>query len=125
MIIFSLYIYIIISFINIIIILIIMKKKKRQIYCSCGNPVTIYKKGKKHRVFVCPQCGIIANNPLPLAAIAAAAAPSLIEGAINLIGSKKSPKTRLSDGEASILPKTIKYDNLDKPNMAERIAFGH
>ena len=23
----------------------------------------IYKKGKKHRVLVCPQCGVLATNP--------------------------------------------------------------
>jgi hypothetical protein len=102
-----------------------MKRNKHIFHChQCGSATTTYKKGKKHRILVCPNCGILATNPLPLAALAAAAAPSLIEGAINLIGNKKTPKTRLSDGESPILPRTIKYDNLDKPNMAERIAFG-
>lgn len=48
--------------------------KKRVIHCGkCESPVTIYKKGKKHRVFVCPSCGIIATNPAPIGLIARAA----------------------------------------------------
>lgn len=42
--------------------------KKRVIHCGkCESPVQVYKKGKKHRVFVCPSCGIIATNPGPMA----------------------------------------------------------
>ncbi len=40
------------------------KGKKRQFHCErCANPCTIYKKGKNHRVLVCPQCGVLATNP--------------------------------------------------------------
>lgn len=40
------------------------KRAKRQFHCErCGNPCEIYKKGKKHRVLVCPQCGVLATNP--------------------------------------------------------------
>lgn len=40
------------------------KRAKRQFHCErCGQPCTIYKKGKKHRVLVCPECGVLATNP--------------------------------------------------------------
>lgn len=41
-----------------------MAKKKPSFHCqACGNPCTIYKKGKGHRVLVCPKCGVLATNP--------------------------------------------------------------
>ena len=41
-----------------------MKKRKHQFHCQfCGMPCEIYKRGKSHRVLVCPSCGILANNP--------------------------------------------------------------
>lgn len=41
-----------------------MGRKKHQFHCQhCGSPCDIYKKGKGHRVLVCPHCGIIATNP--------------------------------------------------------------
>lgn len=43
------------------------KAPKRQFHCEkCGNPCTIYKKGKNHRVLVCPSCGVLATNPFSL-----------------------------------------------------------
>lgn len=43
------------------------KKAKRQFHCQkCNSPCEIYKKGRKHRVFVCPSCGILATNPFSL-----------------------------------------------------------
>jgi len=46
-----------------------VKKQKRQFHCqTCGFPCEIYKKGKKHRVMVCPQCGVLATNPVALVA---------------------------------------------------------
>jgi len=40
-------------------------KKKRQFHCEkCGSACDIYKKGKAHRVLVCPQCGVLATNPI-------------------------------------------------------------
>ena len=29
----------------------------------CGSACTIYKEGRKHRVLVCPHCGVLATNP--------------------------------------------------------------
>lgn len=41
-----------------------MRRKKRQFHCNqCSSPCEIYKKGKKHRVLVCPHCGVLATNP--------------------------------------------------------------
>lgn len=41
-----------------------MKRKKHQFHCAkCNSALEIYKKGKKHRVLVCPICGILATNP--------------------------------------------------------------
>lgn len=64
------------------------KSKKKLFHCEkCGNACEIYKKGKKHRVLVCPQCGVLATNPLPL--MAAAALPGLIQGASRIFGGDK------------------------------------
>ena len=39
-------------------------KKKRSFHCqTCGCACEVYKKGKKHRVLVCPKCGVLATNP--------------------------------------------------------------
>lgn len=44
-----------------------MAKRKHQFHCNtCNSPCDIFKKGKAHRVFVCPQCGILATNPFSL-----------------------------------------------------------
>jgi len=41
-----------------------MARKKRQFHCEkCSSPCMIYRKGKAHRVLVCPRCGILATNP--------------------------------------------------------------
>lgn len=68
-------------------------KQKRQFHCEkCGSPCEIYKKGKKHRVLVCPKCGVIATNPLPLIA-GAIAGKALKAGASMLgIGGSKTEK---------------------------------
>lgn len=56
------------------------KRKKKQIHCvETGLPCEWYRKGKNHRVLVRADGKVIANNPLPLAAIAATAAPTVIE----------------------------------------------
>lgn len=40
-----------------------MRHKKHLFHCEkCGIECTIYKKGKHHRVLICPQCGILATN---------------------------------------------------------------
>ena len=45
--------------------------KRKNFHCqNCGNECTIYKKGKAHRVLVCPECGVIATNPSVLGKVA-------------------------------------------------------
>jgi len=47
--------------------------KKRVWHCGhCGMPCEIGKVTKKHRHLICPRHGVIASNPLPLLALAAA-----------------------------------------------------
>ena len=41
----------------------------------------IYKKGKKHRVLVCPQCGILATNPFSFKRMLTGAATGAAAGA--------------------------------------------
>lgn len=37
---------------------------KHEFHCAkCNSACRIYRKGKKHRVFVCPLCGVLATNP--------------------------------------------------------------
>lgn len=71
------------------------KKRKHQFHCEkCGSPCEIYSKGKKHRVLVCPQCGVIATNPLPLVAglVARGVAKKAIGAVAPLLGGKKEEK---------------------------------
>lgn len=38
-------------------------KKKHPFLCEiCNSECMIYKKGKSHRVLVCPRCGVLATN---------------------------------------------------------------
>jgi len=40
-----------------------MKKNKHAFHCEhCNSECMIYKKGKSHRVLVCPHCGVLATN---------------------------------------------------------------
>lgn len=40
-----------------------MRKQKHTFYCeNCQSPCIIYKKGRNHRVLVCPNCGVLATN---------------------------------------------------------------
>lgn len=44
------------------------KRAKHNFHCEkCASECTIYKKGKNHRVLVCPKCGVLATNPFSLA----------------------------------------------------------
>ena len=66
------------------------KKRKHQFHCErCGSGCEIYKKGKGHRVLVCPRCGILATNPLPLLALGAQAVGSAIASKVMGGGEKK------------------------------------
>ncbi len=60
-----------------------MKRKARQFHCEkCGSPCTIYRKGKKHRVLVCPTCGVLATNPLSFKGLLGGAATGATVGSV-------------------------------------------
>lgn len=92
-----------------------MKKKKHVFHCSeCGSACEIYKKGKNHRVLICPKCGILATNPLPLLAMAA---PYALSAAKKLL-SKKSEQSEISQSPRTT--QKVISDSLDLPNKNER-----
>lgn len=98
-----------------------MRTKKRVFHCSkCDSPCEIYKKGKGHRVLVCPQCGIIASNPLPLIVGAgmALAKSGLAKKAIGAVSGLVGGKNESSPQSPS--RQVIISDSLDKPNKGER-----
>jgi len=100
-----------------------MARKKRQFHChECGSPTEIYKKGRGHRVLVCPRCGILATNPLPLLApLLAAAAPMLIEKGGELISSVIQGKKTRSAGSGESAGSTLKrLSNFEKALLMER-----
>jgi len=40
-----------------------MAKKKHAFHCEkCDSECMIYRKGRAHRVLVCPKCGVLATN---------------------------------------------------------------
>lgn len=91
-----------------------MRKKKHTFHCQrCGTPCQIYKKGKGHRLLVCPNHGILATNPLPLGMLAAAVAPSLIEKGLDFI----SPTKKETQS-----PSYQKIEYVDKYTAQERYA---
>ena len=65
-----------------------MKKKasKHTFYCdACHSPCMIYKKGKAHRVLVCPRCGVLATNGL-LSVLGGAIGSAIVPGAGTAVG---------------------------------------
>jgi len=88
-------------------------RKKKQIHCGeCSSPAEWYKKGRSHRVLVCPHCGIIANNPLPLAMLAATALPSIID--------KVTGKKKAAEPGAMPARQYITHKNANQPTKGER-----
>lgn len=64
------------------------KARKHQFHCEkCASPCEIYKKGKNHRVLVCPSCGVLATNPFSLGrAISGATTGAAVGSAVPGIG---------------------------------------
>jgi len=104
-----------------------MARKKRQFHCGhCGSPCEIYKKGRRHRVLVCPHCGVIATNPISLRGVLGSVAGSipLIGGvaqyAIENIGGRKTdsikstPSATPSISRLSTFQKAIALEALEK-----------
>ncbi len=79
-----------------------MVKQKRQFHCEiCGSECMIYNKGKKHRVLVCPSCGVLATNPFSLRKAVKGVAKSVpvlgqVLGATEGFTSEKQPRQTLA-----------------------------
>lgn len=97
-----------------------MKRKSHQFHCqACGSACDIYKKGKAHRVLVCPSCGVLATNPTVLGKVAKGLLRS-----VPIVGDVAAEFIGNGDGKAkNTKPKADKVitDSLDKPNRGERI----
>lgn len=92
--------------------------KKRPIHCAkCNNEITIAKKGK-HRYFICPECGIIATNPVPLIPIATRLIGSAV---VSKIGKKVFSRGETEHvSSASSSPVRIPHDD-DKFSTEEKV----
>ncbi len=91
-----------------------MRKKARK-FTPEGHPVEVYKKGKKHKIYVDTVTKeIIMVNPLPLMA-AVAAAPYVIEGAQALFSKKgKSQPSEMSPHyKPSLMERAIMLEALE------------
>lgn len=102
------------------------RHKKRQFHCNhCGSPCTIYRKGKGHRVLVCPHCGVIATNPTLAGSIlkgVVSAVPVVGGAASSIIGdiqakhdAKKTPEVHTHRG----------LSNFERALMLELAERGH
>lgn len=102
------------------------RRKKHQFHCQkCNEECTIYKKGKGHRVLVCPRCGVLATNPISFRGLASAAASSIpIVGGVasylvDNVGGKKitpsanAPHTDKIDSHLSAFEKALLLERLE------------
>jgi len=77
-----------------------MAKKKHNFHCEkCKAECHIYKKGKGHRVLVCPNCGVLATNPFSLGKALMGVAKtvpvvSTIAGALEGFSPSQAPTTQ-------------------------------
>lgn len=106
-----------------------MPKHKHQFHCQhCGSPCEIFKKGRAHRVLVCPHCGVLATNPTLAGSILRGAVGSIpvvggaLSGAVGHIQDKKDasrsqpPLTQISTshGHLSAFEKALLLDALER-----------
>jgi len=104
----------------------IKKLPKNTFYCEkCNHPCMIYKKGKNHRVLVCPDCGVLATNGLAgkgLKRLGKAVigevpfASTLIEGAGFVGDIKRNKKEKKTTSETPF----VKMES-GEPSKSERI----
>lgn len=111
-----------------------MKKSKKlpanTFYCdNCDSPCLIYRKGTKHRVLVCPNCGVLATNGKAVKTIAKRGAKALlgeIPGASLImegVGAARDIKKGMKTSKSPPLSEKqrVYTDSADKPNQGERI----
>ena len=114
-----------------------MVRKKHPFHCEkCNAECMIYKKGRAHRVFVCPNCGVLATNGklnlgragsgATLGATIGSVVPGLGTAVGGAVGGVAGAVSGLFDkgdkanvGGASPKQKII-TDSLDKANKGER-----
>lgn len=107
-----------------------MKKSKKHPFCceNCDAECMIYRSGKKHRVFVCPNCGVLATNGKKKGGIVkkvakrgARAILGEIPGASAIMEGIGLVSDLKGDKKVKEKPQNIKYDSADKPNYSERV----
>jgi hypothetical protein len=87
---------------------------KKEFHCQkCNEAIQIYKHGKKHRVLVCPKCGILATNPLATLPEEVALAPET--GGLSLLPELPAVWDLLLGGLRSIGTATVIQELLHKP----------
>lgn len=99
------------------------RMKKRHFHCEkCGSEIAIYRKGKKHRVMVCPGCGILASNPIPQSIKKGAyyvnKAANIGLGALPVIGSiyeESGLRAKLDISDEEAIARGIKKGALPSP----------
>ena len=111
-----------------------MKKSKKlpknTFYCdNCDSPCMIYRKGSRHRVLVCPKCGVLATNGKAGKTLLKRGAKAVLgeipgasfimEGVGAVSDIKKGMKTSKSPPLSE--KQRIITDSADKPNQSERI----
>lgn len=110
------------------------KKRRHQFHCQrCASPCEIYKRGKGHRVLVCPECGVLATNPIVKSLVKRGAkallgevpgASLIMEGA-GLVGDVlkggKSEKSNTTPSHPVAFPPAQFYKN--KFSAEERVAL--
>lgn len=112
----------------------VMVKGKHVFHCAKDNePCTIYKKGKGHRVLVCPQCGVIATNPFSFSRLLKGGAGGAAMGAAGgpvgaAIGAGVGAVSSLfGGGESESTPTTPRHSYRSPPRVSfstgERLAL--
>lgn len=104
------------------------KKRKHAFHCQrCNSELQIYKKGKAHRVLVCPQCGILATNPFSFkgALRGGVSAIPIAGGILNesgltdmILGSDTKKSSPLPAGDFARVPRRAGYPLNEKVHDA-------
>lgn len=119
------HIYINVTIIRCLVYIIIMKRKK--FHCmNCNAELEIYKKGKGHRLLVCPNCGIVANNPGLLKKVARGFAKSVpvLGTAINVIDELKTDKAEKKDGKEILIKSPTNFKNTKSYYVINEALYG-
>ena len=106
------------------------RHKAHAFHCNhCASPCTIYKKGRGHRVLVCPNCGVIATNPTLAGSIfkgVVGAVPIVGGVASGVIGGIQEHKAQKSSAKRSAQPIEVHHGktSFEKALMLELMERG-